>query len=43
MLTNNGYAEAFGFLQGRLIHVSTYGSMTRPLDVAEQEALGGQE
>ena len=42
LLTNNGYAATFGFLSGRLIHVCTYGSMTRPLSEVEQATLGGE-
>ena len=43
VLANNGFASSFGFLQGKLLPVFTYASMTRPLNVAEQEALGGKE
>ncbi len=43
LLTNNGYAASFGVKPGRLIHVCTYGSMTRPMSDAEAAQLGGDE
>ena len=41
ILAVNGHAESFGFFRGRLLHVFTYASMTRPLAPAEARALGG--
>ena len=41
LLTNNGFASAFGFERNRLIPIMTFGSLTRPLTEAEQAALGG--
>lgn len=41
ILANNGYASQCKQLNGRLISVFTYGSMTRPLTAEEQEILGG--
>lgn len=38
ILANNGYAERFGFFEGRLLHVFTYASMTEEFDPAR---LGG--
>ena len=43
VLTVNGQIESFGFFQRRLMHVFTFGSMTRPLTSSEQAALGGEE
>jgi glycine/D-amino acid oxidase-like deaminating enzyme len=31
ILAVNGHLNSFGFLRGRLMHVFTYASMTRPL------------
>ena len=42
LLTNNGFASQFGFQRGRLIPIMTFGSLSRPLNAAEQAALGGQ-
>ncbi|MEE8535071.1 MAG: FAD-binding oxidoreductase [Kiloniellales bacterium] len=42
LLANNGFATQFGFARTRLIPVMTFGSLTRPLTEAEQEALGGE-
>lgn len=42
LLTNNGFASALGFLEGRLIPVFTYASMTRELTDEEQATLGGE-
>ncbi|MEM1237327.1 MAG: FAD-binding oxidoreductase [Pseudomonadota bacterium] len=39
----NGHLNSFGFKQGRLMHVFTYASMTRPLTEAEAAQLGGHE
>ena len=43
ILAVNGHLNSFGFLQGRLMHVFTYASMTRPLSDAEVSTLGGDE
>ena len=42
LLATNGFAMQFGFERNRLIPIMTYGSLTRPLSEAEQEALGGE-
>lgn len=42
ILTVNGQVESFGLFRRRLVHVFTFASMTRVLDRAEQEALGGE-
>ncbi len=42
LLTNNAFAMHFGFLQGRMLPIFTYGSLTRPLTPAEQAAIGGK-
>ena len=42
LLTNNGFASQFGFQRGRLIPIMTFGSLSRPLNAAEQAALGGE-
>jgi glycine/D-amino acid oxidase-like deaminating enzyme len=41
-LAANGCTPALGFLRRRLFPLFTFGSLTRPLDLAEQEALGGE-
>ena len=41
ILAVNGHANSFGFYRGRLLHVFTYASMTRPLSDAELRRLGG--
>ena len=41
ILAVNGMAEKFGFYQGRLMHIFTYGSMTRELSEDEVKRLGG--
>jgi len=38
----NGHLESFGFYQKQLMHVFTYGSMTRALSTREVAALGGE-
>lgn len=38
----NGHLESFGFYQKQLIHVFTYGSMTRTLSKREVAQLGGE-
>ena len=38
----NGHANSFGYFQGQLLHVLTYGSMTRALSAEECARLGGQ-
>ena len=42
ILAVNGHAQSFGFYKGRLMHVFTYGSMTRRLTPDEVKAVGGQ-
>ncbi len=41
-LAANGCTPALGFLRRRVFPLLTFGSLTRPLDRAEQEALGGE-
>jgi glycine/D-amino acid oxidase-like deaminating enzyme len=41
-LAANGCTPALGFLRRRVFPLFTFGSLTRPLDRAEQEALGGE-
>ncbi|NWD67132.1 FAD-binding oxidoreductase [Pseudomonas gingeri] len=41
VLTNNAFAMSFGFLQGRMLPIFTYASLTRPLSEQEQARLGG--
>ena len=43
ILAVNGHLNSFGFKQGRLMHVFTYASMTRPLTADEVARLGGKE
>lgn len=42
ILAVNGHLNSFGYLPGRLMHVFTYASMTRPLRADESARLGGQ-
>jgi glycine/D-amino acid oxidase-like deaminating enzyme len=42
ILCVNGHLESFGYFQRRLMHVFTYGSMTRRLTEAESKRLGGE-
>lgn len=42
MLTVNGHLESFGYYRQHLVHVFTYGSMTRSLTSTEVNALGGE-
>ena len=42
ILATNGWTSAFGFLRQELLTIHTFASLTRPLDDAEQEALGGE-
>ena len=42
ILAVNGHAGSFGQFRGRLMHIFTYGSMTRALSEAEVASLGGQ-
>jgi glycine/D-amino acid oxidase-like deaminating enzyme len=37
----NGYSPALGVLRDRVFPLITFGSLTRPLSAAEQQALGG--
>jgi len=41
ILAVNGHAESFGYYKRRLMHVFTYASMTRQLNVEEVKRLGG--
>lgn len=43
VLANNAFGQRFGFLQGTMLPIFTYASLTRPLTTAEQERLGGKE
>ena len=43
ILANNAFGQYFGFLQGRMLPIFTYGSLTRPLTAAEQASIGGHE
>lgn len=42
VLANNSFGQYFGFLQGRMLPIFTYGSITRPLTSDEQARLGGK-
>ncbi len=42
VLANNSFGQHFGFLQGRILPIFTYGSLTRPLTPDEQTTLGGK-
>lgn len=42
ILAVNGHANSFGQFRGRLLHVFTYGSMTRALSADEVQRLGGE-
>jgi len=42
LLTVNGHLQSFGYYQRHLVHVFTYGSMTRALTANEVKTLGGQ-
>lgn len=42
VLANNSFGQHFGFLQGRMLPIFTYGSLTRPLTTEEQARLGGR-
>ncbi len=42
VLANNSFGQHFGFLQGRMLPIFTYGSLTRPLTAEEQARLGGK-
>ncbi|MFC7091630.1 NAD(P)/FAD-dependent oxidoreductase [Halomonas salifodinae] len=41
ILTNNVFAQEFGYLSGTLLPIFTYAGLTRPLTEAEQQRLGG--
>ncbi len=43
ILTVNGHLQSFGYYQRHLVHVFTYGSMTRALNEKEVSALGGKD
>ncbi|MDO7925657.1 FAD-binding oxidoreductase [Pseudomonas sp. KFB-139] len=42
ILANNSFGMRFGFLQGRMLPIYTYASITRPLTEEEQARLGGK-
>lgn len=42
VLTNNAFGMRFGFLQGTMLPVFTYASLTRELTAEEQARLGGK-
>ncbi|NYH12294.1 NAD(P)/FAD-dependent oxidoreductase [Pseudomonas moraviensis] len=42
ILANNSFGMRFGFLQGRMLPIYTYASITRPLTDEEQARLGGK-
>ncbi|QXI19946.1 NAD(P)/FAD-dependent oxidoreductase [Pseudomonas hamedanensis] len=42
ILANNSFGMRFGFLQGRMLPIYTYASITRPLADEEQARLGGK-
>ena len=42
ILAVNGHLQSFGHATGRLVHVHTYASMTRPLSKDECARLGGE-
>jgi glycine/D-amino acid oxidase-like deaminating enzyme len=42
LLATNGYTPRLGFLRRRLFPLLTFGSLTRVLSAAEQNALGGE-
>lgn len=42
ILANNAFGMRFGFLQGTMLPIFTYGSLTRVLTEDEQAALGGK-
>lgn len=43
VLANNAFGTHFGFLEGAILPIFTYGSLTRPLTVAEQASIGGHD
>lgn len=42
VLANNAFGMRFGFLQGTMLPIFTYASLTRELTQAEQQRLGGK-
>jgi glycine/D-amino acid oxidase-like deaminating enzyme len=42
VLANNAFGMRFGFLQGTMLPIFTYASLTRELTKKEQDALGGK-
>ena len=42
ILAVNGHAQSFGHFKRRLVHVYTYGSMTKAMDADAVKRLGGQ-
>lgn len=43
VLTNNAFGMRFGFMQGTMLPIFTYASLTRPLSADEQARLGGKD
>jgi glycine/D-amino acid oxidase-like deaminating enzyme len=43
ILANNAFGARFGFLQGTMLPIFTYASLTRELTPAEQAVLGGKD
>ncbi len=43
ILATNGHLESFGYFKRRLVHLFTYGSMTKPLHREEKLLLGGRD
>lgn len=43
LLTNNAFGARFGFLQGTMLPIFTYASLTRELTGEEQARLGGKD
>ena len=43
IMATNGHVENFGLFKNRLIHMFTYGSMTRVLTANEKRILGGKK
>jgi glycine/D-amino acid oxidase-like deaminating enzyme len=43
VLTVNGHLQSFGYYQRQLVHIYTYGSMTRELTSTEVQQLGGEK
>lgn len=43
ILANNAFGMRFGFLQGTMLPIFTYASLTRPLTEDEQRSMGGKD